>query len=350
MKKEKTIKTICTLFIIGLILTACGGAAQPAAPTATMVVNTPTAPPQPTTIPSPALPTMKEYTNPSKSFSISVPVDWTSSENTGYVFLSSPDQNAFVELLAENTISPLDADAFTKTINAFEYNIFSHEKNYVEIKREVQAGYAIISKTLDAKTIPFRAITIYEQKGKVLFVQSYYSAVSAASQSAPIVTAMANSFKSNLANAETLSPFASALITYTDPDNLYHLKIPSLWTYNDVNKNGEIIIYTSPDTNAFILLAKKDLGQTVTRDLADSKALDLLKLMYADVLVSNTETLENGSIRITWAPKAGGLQGITIYKWKGTIWYGLTWEFNAGSETNYVPVLNQSIVSFQVSE
>jgi hypothetical protein len=295
---------------------------------------------------------MKEYTDPSKSFSISVPTDWTSTEINGYAFLSSPNKNAFIELLAANTINVLDADAFTKSINAFEFNNFSRNKNYTETKRELQAdkGYAIIAKTLDVNTVPFQAVTIYEQKGKVLYVESYFAAVSAVIQTGPIFTAMDNSFKSNPANAEALSPFTSSLFVYTDPGGLYSLDIPALWTKNDANKNGEIITYASPDTNAIILLAKKDLGKAVTRDLADSKALDLLKLIYEDVVVSITETLENGSIRITWAPKSGGLQGITIYKWKGTIWYGLTWEVNAGSETNYVPVLNQSIVSFKVSE
>jgi len=108
---------------------------------------------------------MVEYKHPSNSFSISVPADWTSSENSGYVFLSSPDQNVFVELLAENTVNALDADAFTKTINAIEFNVFSWNKNYTETKREVQAdkGYAIITKTLDINTAPFQASTIYEQ-------------------------------------------------------------------------------------------------------------------------------------------------------------------------------------------
>jgi hypothetical protein len=125
----------------------------------------PTTPPQPTAIPTPALPAMVEYKHPSNSFSISVPADWTSSENSGYVFLSSPDQNVFVELLAENTVNALDADAFTKTINAIEFNVFSWNKNYTETKREVQAdkGYAIITKTLDINTAPFQASTIYEQ-------------------------------------------------------------------------------------------------------------------------------------------------------------------------------------------
>jgi len=294
---------------------------------------------------------MVEYKHPSNSFSISVPADWTSSENSGYVFLSSPDQNVFVELLAENTVNALDADAFTKTINAIEFNVFSWNKNYTETKREVQAdkGYAIITKTLDINTAPFQASTIYEQIWKVLYVENYFTTVSGVAKSGPIFTAMDNSFKSNPAYAEDLSPFTSAPFTYTDPDNLYSLSIPALWTFDDANKNGLVITYTSPDANAIIILVKKDLGKTVTRALADSNALDLLKV-NSDVRVSKTETIKNGSIKMTWASKPGGVQGVSTYKWSGTTLYYLSWMFNTGFEKSYGPVFDQSLASLQIPE
>ena len=352
MKKEKTIKTICTFFVIGLILAACGGAAQPAVPTATIAVKAPTTPPQPTAIPTPALPTMVEYKHPSNSFSISVPADWTSSENSGYVMLSSPDQTALVELFAENTVNALDADAFTIAINAFEFNIFSPNKNYKETKRDVQTdkGYAIIAKTLDVNTIPFQASTIYEQIGKVLYVESYYTAVSAVSESGPIFTAMDNSFKSNPAYAEDLSPFTSAPFTYTDPGNLYRLLIPSLWTFADPQKDGSVITYTSPDNAAVIMLVKIDLGKTVTRALADSSALDFLKAMSGDTRVSKTEALKSGSIKMTWASKTSNVQGTSIYKWSGTTWFFLTWLLNSSLEKTYSLSLDQSLISYELRE
>ena len=348
MKKEKTIKTLGTLLFIGLVLAACGGVA----PTATLAVSTPTAPPQPTAIPTPALPAMKIYKDLSNSFSISVPVDWTLEEGYGYgnVILNSPDQNAYVNLLAVNTVIALNADAFTKIINAFELNIFSRNKNYAETKREVQAdkGYAIITKTLDINTVPFQISTQYEQKGKVLYVESYYSAVSSASQYGPILNAMDNSFKSNPAYAEDLSPFTSAPFIYTDPDNLYSLFIPSLWTFTDANKDGRVIAYTSPDDYAIIMLVKYDLGKAVTRALADSNALKILKGIASDSLVSKTETLKNGSIQKTWASKSAGLQGVSIYKWSGTTWFFISWVHNTALKKSYGPVVDQSIASYKI--
>ena len=352
MKITRTIRIISSLLLFGLILAACSGAAQPAAPTATIEVKAPTTPPQPTAIPTPTLPAMVEYKHPSNSFSISVPADWTPTENTGYVLFSSPDNNAFVELLAENTLNALDADAFTKAINDFEFNIFSPNKNYKETKREIQAdkGYAIITKTLDVNAIPYQASTIYEQIGKVLYVETYYSTAIAVTKTGPIFTAMDNSFKSNPAYAEDLSPFTSAPFTYTNPDNLYRLFIPSLWTFEDKNQNGLVVTYTSPDTNAYIMLVKKDLRKTVTRALADSNALEMLRLMQSDMRVSKTEVLKNGSIQMTWAPKSRGLKGVSIYKWSGTTWFFLTWMANSGFENIYGPVFNQSIASYVLPE
>jgi hypothetical protein len=335
---------------MGLILAACGGAAQTAVPTATTAVIAPTTTPNPTTIPTPALPKMVEYKHPSNSFSISVPADWTKSENSGYVLFSSPDQKAAVELLAGNTINTLDADTFTKTINSFEFNVFSPNKNYKETKRDVQAdkGYAVISKTLDVNTAPIQIATIYELKGKVMYIESYYSAVSAVNSSGPIFTALDNSFKSDPAYAEDLPPFTSAVIVYTEPNNFYSLGVPSLWTYDDPNKNGSVITYTSPDTNGIIMLVEIDFKKTVTRTIADTRALEMLKSMYNDVRISKTEVLKNGSIQMTWAPKSGGVVGLSIYKWNGTVWYMMTWMANVGFEVLYGPVFNQSMASYQI--
>jgi hypothetical protein len=360
MKIEKVQSTMCVLFVIGLVLTACSGSAQLAAPTATIAAKatatTPPKPtatlPKPTAIPTPTLPKMGEYKHPSNSFSISAPADWTVAENTGYVLLSSPDQKAFVEIFAENTGNALNAEQFTNIINTFEFNMFSPLKNYAEASRDVQAdkGYAIVAKSLDINAVPFFAGTIYDQKGKVLYVENFYVAVSAGNQYGPIQTAMKDSFKPNPAYAEDLTAFTSAPFTYTDPNNLYNLAIPSLWTNTDVNKNGSVITYTSPDSNGYIMLVKKDLGKTVTRVLADSTALELLKVMQSDMRVSKTEVLKNGSIQMIWAPKSGGLQGVSIYKWSGTTWFFLTWMANTGFEALYGPVFNQSIGSYQIPE
>ena len=302
---------------------------------------------------APALPAMKEYTHPSNSFSMSVPVDWTiPTELSGYVFLASPDKNAFVGLYAENTGNALDAETFTKAINAFEFNTFSSIKNYKEVTRDVQAdkGYAIIVKNLDMNAVPYNAATIYEQKGKALYIQIYMSAASAASQSGPILTAMKDSFKSYPASAESLSPFTSSLISYTDPDNLFSLSVSALWTKNDSNKDGLNIGYYPPDGNAVITLYKADLGKTVTRALADSYVLNLLKSAYRDMIVSKTEVLKNGSIQKTWAPKAGGFQAVIIYKWSGTTLFMLSWLVDTGFENIYGPVFNQSIASYQIPQ
>ncbi len=343
----KDIKTICTLLVLGLIMAACGGAAQPVAPTAIIV---PTATPKATTIPTPALPKMVAYKHPSNSFSVSAPADWKPSENTGYVLFSSPDQNAFVEFSVENLGFTLAADAFTTTINALEFNVFSNNKNYKETKRDVQAdkGYAIITKTLDVNKIPFQVATIYELQGKVIYIESYYTAVSAVQATGPIFTAMDNSFKKDPAYAEDLVPYTTNLLAYQDPNNLYSISVPSLWTYDDPNKNGSVISWNSADKNAYIMLVKMDLGKTVTRAQADTKALDLLKSFFSDVRISKTTVLENGSIALAWAPKSGGVQGVSIYKWSGTVWYMLVWMINSGFENIYSSVFSQSIASYTI--
>ena len=362
MKQNIIRRFLVLICVAALLITGCNATVSiksntppttaPTAKIANTAIIVPTATPKPTTQPTPTMPKMVIYTHPSNSFSISVPEDWTKAENTGYVLFSSPDQTVFVELAAENTIETLSAEAFTNAINAFEFNVYSGYKNYKETKRDVQAdkGYAVVAKDLDVNKVPFQVATIYEQKEKALFIESYYSAVSVVSATGPIFTAMDNSFKTNPAYVADLSPFTSTPFTFTDPNNLYSLLIPSLWTQNDTKKNGSVVTYTSPDSNAIIMLVKIDLGKTVTRALADTTALDMLRNMFSDMRVAKTEILKNGSIQLNWAPKSGGLQGLSIYKWSGTQWFFLTWMANAGFENIYGPVFNQSIPSYTLPQ
>jgi hypothetical protein len=355
MRTRINIKTICALLVISLLLPACSASVQTVVVTATSAptaIIVPSATSKPTIQPTQALPKMVVYTHPSNTFSISVPEDWTKSENNGYVLLSSPDQSAFVEVAVENTNVPLNAEAFTNAINAFEFNVFSPNKNYKEASRDIQAdkGYGFVGKTLDINKIPFRTATIYIQQEKALYIASYFATVSASDTYAQILKAMTESFKTNVAYVTDLAPFTSFPITFTDPNNLFNLWVPSLWKFEDAKQNGSVLTYTSPDSNGIIMLVKIDLGKPVTRALADTTALDMLRNMFSDMRVSKTEVLKNGSIQLTWAPKSGGLQGVSIYKWSGTYWYFLTWMANAGFEGVYGPVFNQSIGSYTIPE
>jgi hypothetical protein len=356
MRTRIDIKTICTILVLSLVLVACSATVQTVVVTATTAPTTiivPTATPKPTIQPTQALPKMVEYTHPSNSFSILVPEDWTSvGESAGGAMFSSPDQTGMVALQVENTGNVLNADEFTKAVDAFEINGFSPYKNYKQTNREIQTdkGYAIISKTMDMNAIPFQAATIFEQKGKVLYAETYISAVSAVSATGPIFTAMDNSFKSNPAYGEDLSPFTTITHLYADPNNLFSLKVPALWTYEDSQKNGSVITYTSPDSNAVIMLVKTDMGKAVTRALADTTALEMLKKMFSDVRIAKTEVLKNGSYQMSWASKSAGAVGLNIYKWSGSIWYFLLWLANPGFENIYGPAFDQSIASYAIPE
>lgn len=342
MKNPSTFKRTSFLFLLSILLAALGTGAQTIAPGIESYQTQPT--PTPTASPS----TLKEYVHPSNTFSLLVPSDWKATENTSYVLFSSPDQTAFVEIFAENTFKALTGEQFSKVVNSFERNVYSGNKNYKETKREQQTdkGYAIISKTFDVNKVPFQCSTIYEIKENALYVESYFSAASATAKTGPIFTSMDNSFKSNPAYADDLEPFTSGPFTYIDPDNLFSVMAPSLWLYEDSNKDGSVISFKSPDENAVIMLVKINTGKTVTRAIADTKNLEFLKALFSDVRIDKTEVLPNGSIILSWAPKSGGLQGASIYKWNGKVWFTLLWMTNTGFEKTYGPAFSQSMESY----
>jgi hypothetical protein len=306
---------------------------------------------QPTATPLPAKPTMKEYVHPSNTFSLLVPSDWKVTENTGYALFSAPDSSASVEIFAENTQEPLSTIQFNMAIDSLEHNVFSGMKNYKETKREIQSdkGYAIISKTFDINKVPFQCSTIYEIKEKGLYVESYYSAVSAVAATGPIFSQMDASFKSNPAYLADLDPFTSGPVVYTDADNLFVVRVPALWTYAN-QKDGAIVTFASPDENAFIMLVKENQGKTVTRTMADQRTLAFLNSIVNDLRIVKTTTLPNGSFLMSWEKKAGDLKAASIYKWNGKYWFILTWMVNSSFEKTYSEVFNKSMDSYTLPE
>jgi hypothetical protein len=342
MKNSSSAKRTLVIILLGLLLIAIGVGAQTIPPSINSYQT------QPTATPTTNQPNLKEYIHPSNTFSLMAPSDWKVTENKGYVLFSSPDETAYVEIFAENTIDALNAERFSQAIDSLEHNVFSGNKNYKETNREIQKekGYAIISKSFDINKVPFQCSTIYEIKEKALYVESYYSAVSAVAKTGPIFSSMDSSFKSNPAYVEDLDPFTSGPFTYNDPDGLYSLLAPSLWTYEDAKKNGAVITLASPDQNAYIMLVKEIQGKTVTRAIADKRTLDFLRALYSDIRIDKTEVLPNGSIIMSWAPKSGGLQAASIYKWSGKVWFILTWMANTGFEKTYGPAFNQSMDTY----
>ncbi len=342
MNNSPKAKRTFVVILFSLLLTAIGTGAQTTSPSINSFQT------QPTATPSASQPINKEYVHPSNIFSLMAPSDWKVTENKGYVLFSSPDETAYVEIFAENTVEVLNAERFSQAIDSFEHNAFSGNKNYKETKREIQLdkGYAIISKSFDINKVPFQCSTIYEIKEKALYVESYYSAVSAVAITGPIFSSMDGSFKSNPAYVEDLDPFTSGPFTYNDPEGLYSLLAPSLWSYEDTKKDGSVISLASPDQNAYIMLVKEIQGKIVTRAIADKRTLDFLRALYSDVRIDKTVVLPNGSIIMSWAPKSGGLQAASIYKWSGKVWFILTWMANTGFEKTYGPAFSQSMDSY----
>jgi hypothetical protein len=341
MKNFSTIKKTAAAILIGLFLLTFSIASQ------TIHPLTETYQTQPTSTPASSPSTMKEYDHPSNTFSLTVPSNWEASENKGYVLFIAPDGSGYVEIFAENTVNTLTSDQFSKVIDALEANVFSVNKNYKETKREIQTdkGTAIISKTFDVNKVPFQCSTIYEIKEKGLYVESYYSAVNAVATTGPLFTQMDTSFKSNPAYLTDLEPFTSGPATYADADGLFSILVPAIWT-PDIQNGGAVVTFASPDQNAYVMLVKEDQGKTVTRAMADKRTLDFLKKLYSDVRIDKTTVHANGSILMSWAPKSGGLQAASIYKWSGKMWFALTWMVNSGFEKIYGPAFNQSMDSY----
>lgn len=335
MNQRSFYLSIICVFIMSLLLTGCGITPPAVIPTATPTI---------------VLPPMKDYTHFSSIFTISVPADWTKiEEEQGYAYFQSPDKYASLVVSAENTGTAFNAATFLKAVNAFEFNNFSSHADYRETGRDVQAdkGYAAIDSTLKIKDVPFHISNRYTQKGKILYIESFLSILDLWNKYGPLFHALKDRLVTNLPAAESLEPYMTYPFYYDDPDDLYSLLIPSLWTHKDNNKDGSLISFTSPDGNAQILLAKKELGVPVTQENAQIQLVELFKSINSDLKPYEMEVDKNMNVHLIWEIKTDGRQGVTIVnaQWSGTTWYALTWITNAGFEKMYEKVILRSIDS-----
>ena len=310
----------------------------PTATLSTTVQPTQTPAVQPTVAPTATVqPALKEYTSKSNSFSVSYPADWNMTETLSSVNFISADTSGGIYFVAVNTGAELDATAFTNFVSAYEANDFASIKNYKEVKRDIQPdnNSALVTKTLDLNQIPSAVATSYIKIGKVIYIGTYLTSASAASQWGPVITQVINTFKSNPAYAEDLIPYNSASSPYYDPKNLFTINLPDTWTFKVLSTNTLTHVASiSPDGMAVIVIQEENLGHEVTRPVGDAEALRLIKKINEQDRITHIDTIKDGTkdgtIQWSWAPQTGTSQEVSLHKGIGNEFFMITFMITKG--------------------
>lgn len=107
------------------------------------------------------------------------------------------------------------------------------------------------------------------------------------------------------------------LTTYTAPNEVFTLDVPSAW---DMERDETLIertvfeTFTSSEGNAFVQVLVNDVGQGLNQVLKRDVATDYMRRLYGeDLRISTDVSLEDGRERLEWRSEASGFSGTTYF-------------------------------------
>lgn len=354
------------LFGIGamvlLVSLACAGGGLLSTPTAVPTPIPPTAvPPTATaTQPAPVLtggpfeidPVL--YTHPSGAFSLYPPLGWSADEGDGDVLFLSPDNVGAIYAAITNTGYQLDSSAFSRFVDATEINFFGRREQYQVVDTATGDGgkNIVVQKTFLFNGVPQEVITLYRQVEAVVYSFDFWVEEDKFEAYSDAYLTVAANIQFNPSAAASLSKY-SFIYTFTGPENLFTIDVPSAWLYSQSTELEDTTIdtFTAPDGKAFIENIAVDDGTTRDPALTQGSALSLINYKYSnganDIVVSEEIPQDDGSIRLTWTSAASGLYGQTFYEVRnGTTLLLFTVAFDGTLSDVYLDVVNYTVSTY----
>jgi hypothetical protein len=324
-------KTIVSMILIALVLSACA-APTPPPPTVTSTAVPPTAtatsvPPTETPTPIPAFLTASKdlYTHRSGAFSFHPPEGWTLTETDFDAQFLEPNGNGQVYVSVTNTGYALDETGLANFVKANESNYFAaffedyKQDAQISNKYDPSTQSIQVVKTLTSSGTPWHVVTNYYQVGQtVMEVTFWILSENQADAYFPLLADM----KFQEGTAANLMPYAF-VHTFVDHNKLFQFDVPNAWTYEfSGDEQCYVDTFTSPDGQAAIQNITCDTGQTMNQAAAGQFALGMLNNAYTsgsgDIKISKDEPQPDGSEKLTWSSKKGGYSGVSFFETRGT--------------------------------
>lgn len=160
-----------------------------------------------------------------------------------------------------------------------------------------------------------------------------------------------------VAAAPTAStPSGSDLLTFTDKNKFFEIKVPADWTHStDSGEHYYSDRFTSPDKHAVVENIAYDDGTPFTGSQNGQFALQLLHQYYSytgkegDIKVTEEKQQPDGSDRLTWVSKGGSYSGVSFFEIRNrTTFLMFTTEWDNDYQSQYSDTLDNVISSYQV--
>ncbi len=191
------------------------------------------------------------YNHSKGSVSAKLPMGWKLQEPSAISFVSSDAKaRGIIAFSAVNTINPLDDEAFTNYINAYEARNKESIADYKEVSRGIEAakGTGFVSKTVTISGIAFMFETYYDREGAVIKQTSFFTQTALVDSYLALYQGVYASLKVDSAFIQSQIPY-SELYTYTDKDGKFNYAIPAGWWFDPADT---AIKYKAPDGSAFM--------------------------------------------------------------------------------------------------
>jgi hypothetical protein len=289
------------------------------------------------------------YSHPDDLFTVYPPVGWTVETGDASASFEAPDYSGFIYVQVTNTGYGLDEDAFESFVQAREANRFADYEDYEEISYEIDTswGIAAVTKQLTFDEVPQYVITYYDQYDLAIYSIDMWLDTDRVDAYAVAYDEMFETMEVNSSAAAELETYLW-IYTFTGPAGLFTIDVPIAWEYaRDEGANVIVDTFYAPDRHAVIQNVSYDDGTEVTKSIAGSFALELLKTYYAsDIRITDDRVQPDGSERLTWHSRSGDYSGVSFFETRGTTFLLFTTMYDNPYEDVYLDVLNYTISTY----
>lgn len=293
------------------------------------------------------------YTQPDNSFSLNPPLGWEITTDEASVSIEAPDGSGFIYVQVTNTGYGLDETGFSNFVENRDLNFFAGFDDYTEVAQEVDTDtrVASVTKNLSFDGIPQTVITLYDQYENIIYTYDFWADDDMVDAYSDLYSNVVDTIQVNTTAASEQVEY-NWVYTFTGPNNLFSIEVPTPWRYERTEGENAIIdTFYAPDDHAVVQNIAYDDGTETSRSQAGAFALELLRSYYAtDIRIHSDQVQPDGSERLTWSSPSGDYSGTSFLETRGTTFLLFTTMYDNPYEDIYLETLNYTIETYEVPE
>jgi hypothetical protein len=283
-------------------------------------------------------------------FIVPFPSSWSVKQTGSVTSFSSPDEKASMHISCLQTGYPLDAESFSRLVDAREANLFGIQERYFEVDHQTspEQGSAEIEKHFSVEGVNTVVLTGYRQAGPGVFVLDFWSDGEVIKEYQTTAGYILENFT---LNETTIDPgFENMALAFTFENENFSIQLPQYWRFQQTSSNQSMVsTFTSPDERAIVQTILYDDGRRIPDKVAGEFVLTVLRNFYAkDVLIYSDRFLPNGQEELSWKSSSADYQGTTLFDTRDSTLLVLTVMCEKDFTGTYQELLDQIVETYHI--